>query len=413
MNIFLDKIRKIHFVDQTSEKNHHMVFNASMIAVLSCLVPNAPITHYGISSNLKATSELIPKSIRNNCNQVSIFNPKINSRFLIFKALNYLRKESIRIKMFFKLFQNTTNKDLVVLSITTFTSFLVFKILKCFYKTPVLCILHGDVDYLYKTTTWIEKINGFFNKIIFKLKAPNFYYIMLNKIAKQIIVRDGYLKEWELFEINHPFICLPEVSANKIEFSKKKYVTIGHIGSMEVERKNSHYYYIVASILKEYIITNKIIFETIGLITPGLLPYKNQWVKEIIGNSKPEKPDYLNRSEYESSVSRLDFALFFFDESQYLFRASGAVIDAIAFEIPIIVLKHPFFDNLFKQEGPIGYCCNSMEEVVNVIEKISKKNEEIVFEYEFFIKNLKNLKYKFSVENCTNDLKNQLERISN
>jgi hypothetical protein len=409
MSIKLNNITKIHFIDQTSEKNHHMVFNASMIAVLSKLVPNATIVQYGILSNLDATSELSLEQIKNKIFQVPINNPKIKSKFIGFKVLNYLRKEIIRINMFLNLFQKTSENDLVVLSITTFTSFLGFKILKLFYKTPVLCILHGDVDYLYNSTTWIEKLNGRIHKIIFKISAPNFYYILLNKIAKEKVVRDGYLKKDEVFEINHPYVNFPEGSTNNFQNDNQQ-VSIGHIGSMEVDRKNSHYFYQIAKSLKNLILEKKINFETVGLITPGILNYKNEWVNEIVGNSKPDKPDYLTRKEYEFQLSQLDYAIFFFDENQYIFRASGAVIDAIAFGIPIIVLKHPFFDNLIEQSGPIGYCCNDLSEMEMVLQRISHKNDKVIDEYSMFLNNLGQLKQKYSVENIASDLNNQMDK---
>jgi thymidine kinase len=139
-----------------------------------------------------------------------------------------------------------------------------------------------------------------------------------------------------------------------------------------------------------------------------MLPYKNSFVNEIIGNSKPEKPDYLTRNEYETNVLKLDFALFFYKEPHYIFRASGAVIDNIAFEIPIIAFKHPFFENLFEQAGPIGYLCDDLKEMEQIIRKIANKNEQVQSDFLIFKSNLKTLRTYFTTQQIAVDIQNQL-----
>ena len=408
MSILLNNITKIHFVDQTSERNHHMVFNASMINVLFGLAPNALLFHYGIPSNQIATSSLLDeKSIEN-----IVFKPinysKFDSRFKLIKLFKYFEKEIIRIRMFYKLLRQTNENDLIVLSITTFTSLLGFKILKTFYKSQVWCVLHGDIDFLYFTSNWFEKFNGLVHLLFFKIKANNFNYILLNKIAKNRVVRDGYIKESEVIDINHPFKMLNDFDLGVKVLTEKTTITIGHIGSMELKRKNSHFFYFLAEKLKSKISDDLITFETIGLITPSILPYKNEWVTEIIGNSKPDKPDYLTRNEYENNISKIDFAVFFFESNQYFFRASGAVIDTIAFGIPIIALKHPFFENLFEQSGPIGYICNDVEEMEAVLNKIINKDINVINDYKMFTENIKLLSAKFEVDSIVQDISKQL-----
>mgnify|MGYP000397758725 FL=1 len=50
MRLSKDQQRKIFFIDQTSEQDHHMVFNASIIKILQNIY-NENIDYYGIESN--------------------------------------------------------------------------------------------------------------------------------------------------------------------------------------------------------------------------------------------------------------------------------------------------------------------------------------------------------------------------
>jgi hypothetical protein len=399
--------RQIYFVDQTSEGDHHMVFNASMIKVLMLLYPVAEITACGIKTNQESVKQLLSKEELDKIIFKSIDNPKVKSGNKILKAMNYCRKEVIRLSMFRKILRQTTANDLIFLSITTFTSFALFKFLKSFYRTKVIAVLHGDIDFIYFPTTKIERINAAVHKWIFKKKLADFKYLLLNKIAKKTLVNDGYLNQDEVFEIDHPFTFLKSDFILK-ETLVSKPIKIGHIGSMEAERKNSHYIYTLASRFQEEIRNDLLQFRIAGLITPSVIKYKNEWVHEVVGNNEPDKPQYLTRSQYENELKLLDYCIFFYPEHQYIYRASGAVVDFINGLIPIITLKHPFFDYLFEIGGNIGFACNDLNEIEALLKKIAHADPEILEQYKQQQKNIQLLQEQFSVDAIAKDLKHQM-----
>ena len=236
----------IHFIDQTSEKNHHAVFNSSCIKMLQLIYPNQAITHHGIQSNQLKTAELLSE---NELKQVifnPILNPKVSSSNKFVRFLNLIKKERIRYKMFNTILKTSAKSDLIFHSITTFTAFYGLKKLKTKFETPVIATLHGDLDFLYNATNKLEKLVAFVYKKIFTLKTSNFYYLLLNKISKSELIKSGYLNKNEIIEINHPYNLLNNefyIKSLKSEIP----VTFGHIGSMEVARKSSHLIYELAS----------------------------------------------------------------------------------------------------------------------------------------------------------------------
>jgi hypothetical protein len=371
------------------------------------IYPSQKLQYYGITSNQNSVKSLLTPEELSNIEIHQIVYTKPYNEKTFFKAINFVRKEFARQKMFKNILKNTTNDDLVFLSITTHFSFYGFKKLKTKYPVKTIAALHGDIDFIYNIAGLQEKINSIVHKKLFKIKAENFYYLALNKIAKAIMVKDGYLKESETMEINLPIHSLNNQTNNN-EILPNEKVIIGHIGSMELVRKNSHLLYEVANKFQDEINAKQLSFETIGLITPSILPYKNKWVTEIVGNSRPEKPDYLTREEYETNVLRLHYAVYFYDQKQYVFRASAAVIDSITFEIPIIAFEHPFFNNLFSQAGPIGYLCKDIAEVETVIKKIVSKDEKTIADYAIFKQNLSKLRTIFSVNSVAGDLQKQI-----
>lgn len=400
----------IHYIDQTSERDHHMVFNSSILKMLMIMYPNEEIICHGIVSNQESTKQLLDSEELKKITFKSIEYSKPLSENKFFKILNYIRKEKKRKRHFKELLLTTTEKDLIFLSITTFTSFAVFKKLKAEFVVPTIAVLHGDLDFVYNAKTRVEKLIGSSYKKVFKTKAPNFYYLILNKISKAYVVNDGYLKQDEIFEINHPYNMMDKVATQKNIFNNASY-SFGHIGSMEVERKNSHFLYRLAETCQQYVAEKKVSFQAIGLITPSILSFKNKWVEEMVGNKQADKPDYLSREAYEAKLALLDYSMFFYDENQYIFRASGAIIDAIAFTIPLIVLEHPIFDYIFKDAGNVGFKCKDLDEMQALIKKIVEKDAEVLNQYSEQVNNLVKYRKTLNVKSIAGDLKSQLDII--
>ncbi|MGQ2117393.1 hypothetical protein [Ornithobacterium rhinotracheale] len=398
--------KNIFFIDQTSEFDHHMVFNASMLKILCQIFPEANIHHCGLPSNIKSVRTLLSPEEQDRIIPEFIPHKKVSGGILK-KGLNYLRKEKYRYNHFKKVLNRTTENDWIVLSITTFTSFLWFKRLKRKYKTPTIAVLHGDVDYVYKSETIFQKINAWAHKKIFKTKAPNFFYLTLNKIEKKFLVQDGYLKDKEVLEIEHPFLNLDD---KKPRNNINKPITIGHIGSMEVARKNSHYLFQVAENCKDLITKNKVRFKSVGLLNNSVNPYVNDYVELMVGDINAEGPlKYLTRKDYEDGLESLDYAAFFYPEDEYVFRASGAVADFIAKCKPIICLRHPIFEYMFENAGNIGFMCNSLEDMQNKIYEITNEEYDLSSIYKEQVENLKEYQKKFSIQYVAEDLKLQIE----
>ena len=399
-----DQQTKIFFIDQTSEQDHHMVFNASMIKMLQNIYKES-IDYFGIESNKISVFELLSaKQIKKIVFHELIYTEPVKNT-TVFKLINYLKKEKKRYLSFNNILKNSNTNDIIFLSITTFTSFLLFKFLKQKYSCKVVAFLHGDIDFLYNSNSIFEKLNKWAHQLIFKIQADNFHYCVLNKIARELLIKDGYLNAEELMHINHPVEVVNKDFEN--QRSKNK-LYVGHIGSLEFKRKHSHLFYKLASHFDKQIKLNTISFNAIGLSTPSMIPYKNECVDDLVGNESPAQPKYLDRTTFENELLKLHFAIFFYPTTEYVFRTSGAVTDAIALGIPIIALKHPYFNYLFSQGGDIGYLCDSFEDIPKVINTLIKTNVLQSDKYKQQISNIKKLHSIFNLDYVGADLEQQL-----
>ncbi len=83
--------------------------------------------------------------------------------------------------------------------------------------------------------------------------------------------------------------------------------------------------------------------------------------------------DPLSRSEYARRVTSLTYVIGVSDPEHYMFTASGAFMDALAFAKPGIYLRNPFLEYYFERLGDIGYICNSEQELRDVVVSIARE----------------------------------------
>ena len=123
---------------------------------------------------------------------------------------------------------------------------------------------------------------------------------------------------------------------------------------------------------------------------------------KYLQNSQYVDPKHVSNSmvsDYERNklLVQIDYALFTYKLNSYKYTASGALIDAINFEKPIIALSNDYVKSYFDIYGNIGYLCNSYEELKNKIITITKNFPKE--EYEIQVKNIQNIKKRENLKN--------------
>ena len=68
-------------------------------------------------------------------------------------------------------------------------------------------------------------------------------------------------------------------------------------------------------------------------------------------------------------ITQLDYILYLYPVNSYKLTASGAIMDALKLEKPILSLYNDFFNALLK-DNPIGYIKGSVEELAEVIKNL-------------------------------------------
>jgi hypothetical protein len=396
----------VHIIDFNSYENSHLLFNVSMLKVWLAITEQ-PITLYVQESHWKQlqvyfshselsrlshhATHLKKRNVSGLSKAVSIVNKTYNDLFTFHRILKSARKG---------------HKDLIFVCTAHSISLLLLHYLKKVYPlVPVISTVHGEVEFVYFTQNKWEIDTGRLYKRIFKTRPPRFFYLFLNKISKRQLVKDQYVMDSQSIEIDHPYVY------NHTEQARTDLgngiITIAHVGSMGI-RKSAHLLYDLAALNGQLIEKNLLDFWNIGPIEDNVLPYKSGLVKDF---TSADGKSYIPRSVFDEKLRSIDYAVFFYNAEQFLFRASGAVHDVINFNKPIIVLEHPYFEYLFQQAGNIGFICKNLSDMSLLIQRLVARDPAVVDQYAHQCDNLVAYKKRNDVSFIATDFKKQIASL--
>jgi hypothetical protein len=262
---------------------------------------------------------------------------------------------------------------------------------------------HGELELL--NNDWIENL-GPFTKII-KKNIIAFFPNKNIRIAKNLIfvvLGESILLNLKnilplniadsIYTIDHPFIF----DGLEKDYKQQDKLNLGTIGAVSKTKNIDQFVYIAKLFLPE-IKTEKISFSATGAV---------YCKREELLNAYIDIPDednaFISRDMFNDRIQRLDYILFFYHSKMYKYLASGAVLDAINAEIPVIALKNDYFEYLFSRFGPFGYLVNSIDDMEELIHKILAGEKMELFSFKRIKGNLSPLaisrQFKAVLENA-------------
>ena len=180
-------------------------------------------------------------------------------------------------------------------------------------------------------------------------------------------------------------------------------ITFGAIGGARV-RKGSHLFIQLAKRCRQLVGT-RLNFVLVGQIEDEEI--RQLATEDII---LPSRNRPLSRQMFEQLVMDLDYAVFCYEADSYRFGTSGAFFDALMFLKPIITLRCPSMEYYFESLGDIGYLCDNMEHMYEVVRSIS--NMPPANRYALQVENLRRGRNKFEPSSLALRLRDLLQHRS-
>jgi len=97
----------------------------------------------------------------------------------------------------------------------------------------------------------------------------------------------------------------------------------------------------------------------------------NQHEREIAGDwVRGVSPEPLPLAEYTRRAASITYSVIVLPPHAYRLRASASFIDALAYGKPVICLRNPYVASYFARLGDLGYLCDSLDEMRDLILRI-------------------------------------------
>jgi hypothetical protein len=346
------------------------------------------------------------------CNETNFINiskiAKLNNS-IKFKRV-YVIKGNSKYSLFFRyLFSSISNvfyilltpKDSVlILPFNNLFSLRILNWLNKYLKRKILIFCHGELEGLsvdYNPNGILAKIikklsiNFFLNNRI-EIQKSIYFVILGDKLLSNLSSTIDRRKLMKFISLDHPYFFEFKEKVSKSSTNKKLH--LGTIGSMS----NAKGYLSLIKFLQS--IENLVLFsyEHIGkfVVNKNIISKFN--FDRNISNIE------LSRNEYNEIIESLDYILFFYPTSTYKLTASGAVLDSILHEKPILALKNDYFQYLFEKFGPFGNLYENIEQMISDIPNVLNNQNKASIDFN-------ELKNKLSPNYISKQLHSELKRI--
>lgn len=383
---------KIKYIDSYCTNGIHLIFNATLLAVLYKI--SQKLEYYGKSNSRKQIFELL-KENRQEINlqkQENLLLPNINSGFTSFLSL------------FLGFFYNTyfvissSKSDILVFNYNNLFSIHWINFLNNIFKKKIVVFCHGELEFIINPISKygiLNKLQAIFAKKFFlnkniKIHKDTKFFVLgdsvLNNVKKKI--PENILSNF--FPIDHPYFFKKHEAKNSLN----KKINIGTVGVFSKLKGADEF-----CLIHDMVNKDKFLFSITGKIFYDISKLENMKINLPKNNGE----NFLSFEELNQRVESLDVILYLYPKDSYKLTASGAILDAINMRKPIIALKNDYFCYMFEKFGHFGYLFDSIEEIAYFLNNINKDN---IGSFDF-----DSIQKKLSVENIANDLKEKLQDI--
>lgn len=384
---------KVYYVDSFSIEGTHEQFNTSLIIICDLLF--AEVSTWASESSLSNSIKLINDRNLNNVYYKNLHVGKGSKK--LGWIIRYLFSALQNIRFLIRVPKDT----ILIFPSNNILSLRILNFFNGFLNKRVVIFCHGEMEGLLGAT----EHSGIFAKILYKLLNNFFlnpkikindklhFVVFGNKIKKNIGDIIGDEKSSHFLSIDHPYLF----GHNEKEPVKVNKLNLGSVGVLNKAKG--------ADVLLDFVdllnssVRKKINISSIGKID---IPIEEMRKRDII--FLPQNRTIIDREIYDSKIKELDFILFFYPVNSYKITASGAIMDSLNMEKPILALRNDYFEYLFEKFGNFGYLFDDVYQMVDTVEQIVLGNIKEKF-------NFKEIKNNFSPESISKQMLSEFDKI--
>jgi glycosyltransferase involved in cell wall biosynthesis len=358
----------------------HQVFNAGIVSIMGYLYP--PITHSITFYAEKTHFQMIQKDIPFSVNHVEIQVPhgqgkkaELQKIFFDYKMIKKIKKQKPDI--------------LICTSVSPSVIYFAKVLLK---QTKVVMFFH--------LLGWLERHPAKFYQLTY------WTYIALEMRRDNCIQMVNGESIVDELKKQHPKAVFGYLDHPQPLYSNKivplcETVKFGFLAG-GARYKGAHLVFDLEKELQEY--KQRIEFYQKGCFDSDIILPSDTRVHIV------DDKGLVNLDALKKLVCKMNYCVFFYPSESYRLGSSGALVMALANLKPVIAIRNPYFEYVFKKMGNIGYLCNTFGEMVLVIKNILKTEDNVY--YAMLQNNIKKGMKYFSTEYLAEQMQKIISKLS-
>jgi len=335
-------------IEPICHDSEHVPVNTSILEIISYAYPDELLAFFGEPRHVDHLKEMTDKTIGRKITWEKIRIPSRHQEFC-----KRLSGDFVVIYKIIKESKSTDKISRILFTAASPSVIWVLKILKLFKiaECQTQIVLHGGLASLggWRSRNPFLRIQDQSSALAF-FNWKSMQYIVLENSIKENLTKIMPKLNGRVWTLDHPF---PYNKSYSNCLSLTKPIKFAYIG-VAAERKGFSSFLNTAKIIKEKY------QEGVEFHALGRLPatYKNMLDAKMKALNTRPGDSILSREEFIKRLKSMHFVCLFFNEKYYRLSASGVLLDAIAFEKPIISSDLKLFRDLESEYGEIGYRCH-------------------------------------------------------
>jgi hypothetical protein len=346
----------IHVCEIMFQRSGHVPFNAGFLATIQAAFPKEELSFYGGATHIEELKKQLGQPLASSIAWIEIqpVSPGIRYGKRFFRELGIIRR------LLRNLSRDSTSR--LVLTSGFPSTVLALKVGRYLqWANPaVQIVLHGLSGVVGKR--YRQPIHRFqdMRTALTLLGNKNTQYIVLEQSVRDTIVKHLPFLSRHVEVLDHP-IAPNEGASETIELSAP--IRFGFLGLASKAKG----FPLFVKLADEYAAKNGEFaeFHVIGhFLGDGPGPNVLKALATKPGGSQMSRANFIQR------LSSLHFVVLPYEVGSYTLTASGVLLDAIAWEKPVIARKIPIFEAMFEKYGDIGHLFGDDTELVEVVDEI-------------------------------------------
>lgn len=358
---------KIIYIDSFCWGVMHQQINACLLKMLMILYPKKVEYYSGKTSKINV-EKLIPNLDEVNFHPLWVKGGYGKISIILRFALSYWN--NIRLLLI------SRKDDIIIYNYNNPLSLFEINFLNRFLKRRVLIFCHGELEMLAAPSGYSFFMRILRRKLVRFFSANrkiqnNLWFCVLGDIIKKNL--KGIMPEKHLLHflsIDHPYIFTKRDGESS---NVPNILNVGTVGEFSRRKGGDDFMELVKRMQNE---------SNIHFSITGLIGYEINTLKKLkVGLPSNNGMEPIEDKEYNSRVSELDYILYFYPKTSYRLIASGAILDAVNHEKPIIAYGNSYFEYFFKKYGDVGYLVSNLEEMQSVLTNIILRKQVSNFNF--------------------------------